>query len=169
MFVGGHLGVSGIRPERANQPSPGQRPGVADAKRKSPALCEPSPTLLGQGGGRFAERGTADAAIRPRVPLRPEGFALPWAGLICPSGAPRAFPFIRENIRPNRPRGFAPGYRPPALQAAPSTLIRAVGPRDDSPGRNPGRIRPPSTLLFGGLVVCALRHPLAHMGVSHMD
>ena len=35
-------------------------------------------------------------------------------------------------------RGFAPGYRPPALQAAPGTLIRAVGPRDDSPGRNPG-------------------------------
>ena len=65
-------------------------------------------------------------------------------------------------------QGFAPGYRPAALQAAPGTLIRAVGPGDDNPGQNPGRIRPPSTLLFGGLVVCALIHPLAQVATSHM-
>ena len=94
-----------------------RHPGLRGAKRKSPALCKPSPTLPQQDWRRLAERGTADAAIRPRVPLRPGGVALPWAGLICPSGAHRAFPFIRENILPNHPRGFAPGYHPTALQA----------------------------------------------------
>ena len=66
-----------------------RHPGLRGAKRKFPALCKPSPTLLGQGWGRLAERGTADAAIRPRVPLRPGGVALPWAELICPFGAHR--------------------------------------------------------------------------------
>ena len=94
---------------------------------------------------------------------------------------PRGFRSTRGFAPGYRPpgRGFAPGYhpaaqgfplgyRPAALQVAPGTLIRAVGPGDDSPGQNPGRIRPPSTLLFGGLVVCVLIHPLAQVAISHM-
>ena len=190
MFVGGHLGVSGIRPERADQPSPGQRPGVTGAKRKFPAFCNPLPTLLRQGGERIAERGEMGRPFDPGCRSARGGVALPWAGLICPSGAHRASPiyswnpcpyhcpgtFTRANDYSSLPpppppgtRGFAPGYRPAALQAAwGAPSIRAVGPVYDSPGRNPGRGRPPSTLLFGGLVVCALIHPLAHMAISHM-
>ena len=165
MSVGGHLGVSGIRPERADQPSPGQRPGVADAKRKSSALCNPPPTLLGQDGGedcraRYGECGHSTQGVAP-----PGGVALPWAGLICPFGAYRASPIYSWNhsahriIRPYHPvpRGFAPvsstgpGLRPGLSSGGPT-----------------GRIRPPNTLLFGGLVVCAPMHPLTQVAASHM-
>ena len=131
-----------------------RHPGLRGAKRKFPALCKPSPTLPQQDWRRLAGRGTADAVIRPRVPLRPGGVALPWAGLICPSGAHRAFPFIRENIRPNHPRGFAgglsstgPGFRPGLSSTGPTARIDGTRWRperslDDSPGRNPGRAKP---------------------------
>ena len=116
-------------------------------------------------------------------------------------------------------RGFAPGYHPAALQAAsgyPHLFVESFGPPDHAPlssgdpgfrpptrgfapGYHPaalqaasGRIRPPNTLLFGGLVACALIHPLlmwlpaiwvrwaaphslggsillTQVGVSHMD
>ena len=95
-----HFDVSGIRPEGADQPSPGQRPGVTGAKRKSPAFCNPLPTLLRLGGERIAERGAMGRPFDPGCRSARGGVALPWAGLICPSGAHRASPIYSWNPCP---------------------------------------------------------------------
>ena len=150
--------------------------GLRDAKRKSPALCNPPPILLGQDGGRIAERGTADAAIRPRVPLRPGGrrSTLGWVDLPLRGASGTSHLFVESFAppppgvspraiirRPYRPRG---GGHPPGIIINNPTIQQLNMPL----GTSTPRIRPPSTLLFGGLVVCVLIHPLAHMAISHM-
>ncbi len=107
-----------------------RHPGLRDAKRKSPALCNPPPILLGQDGGRIAERGTADAAIRPRVPLRPGGrrSTLGWVDLPL-RGAPGTSHLFVESFAPPPP-GFHwriivrhPGFRPGLSSGGPTGRI----------------------------------------------
>ncbi len=85
-----------------------RHPGLRDAKRKSPALCNPPPILLGQDGGRIAERGTADAAIRPRVPLRPGGrrSTLGWVDLPLRGASGTSHLFVESFAPP--PPGVSP-------------------------------------------------------------
>ena len=134
------------------------------------------PSCWGRRGGGLQ---SAERRMRPFDPgcrSAREGVALPWAGLICPSGAHRVLhiyswnhslhhlPGFRPGLSSGGPTGRAGGGHPPGIIINNPTIQQLNMP----PGTSTPRIRPPSTLLFGGLVVCVLIHPLAHMAISHM-
>ena len=135
-------------------PAQGNALGLRMPKENPPRsaiLPPPCPSRVG-GGLQSAVR-----RVRPFDPgcrsARWRRSTLGWVDL--PLRGVSGTPIYSWNHSPHRiirlvPRGFAPGYRPAALQAA------------------SGRIRPPNTLLFGGLVACELIHPLTQVAASHM-